>query len=297
MFKSGFVSIIGHPNVGKSTLINTLMGEKVSIISSKPQTTRNTIRAIYNDEDSQIVFIDTPGVHKPKHKLGATMSKNALRTMGAVDLVLVMVDGTDDQTGLSDKLIEALGALKTPAFLIINKIDKIKDIERLEAFIETLKKTHAFKGVFAVSALKGTYTKNLVEDIKGELEEGPAFYPKDMQTDQPEKFLISERIREKVLLLTHEEVPHSVYVTIDHMETDEHNPHVLDIQATIIVERDSQKGIIIGKGGRMIKQIGTRARKDILELLGTKIYLDLHCKVVRDWRNRERTLDSYGFTE
>ncbi len=297
MFKSGFVSIIGHPNVGKSTLINTLMGHKVSIISSKPQTTRNTIRAIYNDEDSQIVFIDTPGVHKPKHKLGATMSKNALRTMSAVDLVLVMVDGTDDQTGLSEKLIEALSALKTPAFLVVNKIDKIKDIERLETFIEALKKTHAFRGVFAVSALKGTYTMNLVDDIKGVLEVGPPYYPKDMQTDQPEKFLISERIREKVLQLTHEEIPHSVYVKIDHMENDPYTPHVLDIKATIIVERDSQKGIIIGKGGAMIKQIGMRARKDILNLLGSKIYLDLHCKVVRDWRNRERTLDTYGFNE
>lgn len=297
MFKSGFVSIIGHPNVGKSTLINTLLGNKISIISSKPQTTRNTIRAIYNDDESQIVFIDTPGVHKPKHKLGATMSRNALRTMSAVDLVIVMVDGSDEKSGLSDKLVQALNVLETPVFLVVNKIDKIKDMKRLESFIENLKTTHAFKGIFAISAFKGTYTKDLVEDIKGVLKEGPMFYPKDMQTDQPEKFLISERIREKVLLLTHEEVPHSVYVTIDHMEMDENTPHVLDIQATIIVERDSQKGIIIGKGGRMIKQIGMRARKDILSLLGTKIYLDLHCKVVRDWRNRERTLDTYGFNE
>ncbi|MFW5913663.1 MAG: GTPase Era [Bacillota bacterium] len=297
MFKSGFASIIGHPNVGKSTLMNRLLGDKVSIISSKPQTTRNTIRGIYNDEESQVVFIDTPGVHTPKHKLGATMSKNALRTMGAVDLVIVMVDATDDKRELSTKMIDGLKASGTPAILVVNKIDKVHDIPRLESFIERLKRTHAFKSVFAVSALKGIYTGELIEDIKAEMPEGPAFYPKDMTTDQPERFLISERIREKVLELTHEEIPHSVNVTIDTMAYDEDNPELLNIEATIIVERTSQKGIIIGKGGRMIKAIGTKARRDILELLGTKIYLDMHVKVVRDWRNRERTLSEYGFDE
>ncbi|MFW5893245.1 MAG: GTPase Era [Bacillota bacterium] len=297
MFRSGFVSIIGHPNVGKSTLMNRLLGDKVSIISSKPQTTRNTIRGIYNDEESQVVFIDTPGVHTPKHKLGATMSKNALRTMGAVDLVVVMVDATDDKRELSTKMIEGLKASGTPALLVVNKIDKVHDIPRLEAFIERLKASHAFKSVFAVSALKGIYTGELIEDIKAEMPEGPAFYPKDMTTDQPERFLISERIREKVLELTHEEIPHSVNVTIDTMATDDDNPELLNIEATIIVERKSQKGIIIGKGGRMIKAIGTKARHDILELLGTKIYLDMHVKVVKDWRNRERTLSEYGFDE
>lgn len=297
MFKSGFVSIIGHPNVGKSTLLNRIMGDKVSIISSKPQTTRNTIRGIHNDEESQIIFIDTPGVHTPKHKLGATMSKNALRTMNAVDLVLVMVDATDDHTELSTKMIEGLKASETPAFLIMNKIDKVSDIPRLETFIERLKAMHAFESVFAISAMKGIYTDQLIKDIKAVMQEGPAYYPKDMTTDQPERFLISERIREKVLELTHEEVPHSVNVTVDHMEYEDDSPHVLTIQATIIVERKSQKGIIIGREGRMIKAIGTKARKDILGLLGTKVFLDMHVKVVRDWRNRERTLSDYGFEE
>ena len=297
MFKSGFVSIIGHPNVGKSTLMNRILGDKVSIISSKPQTTRNTIRGIYNDTESQVVFIDTPGVHTPKHKLGATMSKNALRTMGAVDLVLVMVDATDDKTDLSKKMLDGLKASETPAFLIMNKIDKVADIERLESFIERLKASHAFHSVFAISAMKGIYTDSLIKDIKSVLPEGPAYYPKDINTDQPERFLISERIREKVLELTHEEIPHSVNVTIDHMAYEDDSPHVLTIQATIIVERKSQKGIIIGSGGRMIKAIGTKARKDILDLLGTKVFLDMHVKVIKDWRNRKESLSDFGFEE
>ncbi len=297
MFKSGFVSIIGNANVGKSTLLNTLLGEKLTITSHKPQTTRNIIRGIYNDSDSQIVFIDTPGLHQPKHSLGHYMTKSALRTLGAVDLIIYVVDATDDKDLLDETVLESLRNLKTPVILVANKIDKAKDIERLESYINTLKKRHPFDGVFAISALKATYTDRLTEDIKSYLSEGPAYYPTTMKTDQPEKFLISERIREKVLTSTHEEVPHSVAVLIDQMEWDEENPDLLNIHATIVVERDSQKGIIIGKGGRMLKRIGTLARKDILTLLNTKIYLDLHCKVVKDWRNKQLQLRNFGYED
>ncbi len=297
MLKSGFVSIIGNANVGKSTLLNTLLGEKLTITSSKPQTTRNTIRGIYNDEDSQIVFIDTPGLHKPKHALGEYMTKAALRTLSAVDLIMYVVDATLDRDELDDMVLKNLRNLDTPSILIINKIDRVKDINRLETYVETLKKRHNFDGVFAVSALKGTYTDILKDDIKAFLPEGPAYYPEHMRTDQPEKFLIAERIREKVLLTTREEVPHSVAVIIDNIEMDDEHTHLLNIHGTIVVERDSQKGIIIGKGGRMLKKIGTLARKDILHLLDTKIYLDLHVKVVKDWRNKALELRNFGYEE
>jgi len=297
MFKSGFVSIIGKPNVGKSTFLNHVMGEKITITSHKPQTTRNTIRGIYNDEDSQIIFIDTPGIHESKHKLGAYMTDSALRTLNSVDLILYMVSGVDKMDPIDTMIIERLRTINTPVFLVVNKIDIAKDIDRLEAMIHTFKAAHQFEGVFAISALEGTHTNLLLEDIKERLEEGPKYYPDDMHTDHPEKFLIAERIREKVLELTQEEVPHSVMVLIDQLSVDEETPHLLNIHATIVVERDSQKGIIIGKGGRMVKMIGTRARKDILDLLGTKIFLDLHVKVVKDWRNKELYLRNFGYKD
>ena len=297
MYKSGFVSVIGNPNVGKSTLLNALMGEKLVITSSKPQTTRNTIRAVYTDSEAQVVFIDTPGLHNPKHRLGDLMTKSAMRTLGSVDLIIYVVDATRDKDPLDSRVVESIKSTGTKSMLVINKIDKVRDMPRLETFVQTLKATHEFDGVFAVSALQGTHTHMLKDDIKALLPEGPKYYPDHMKTDQPERFLIKERIREKVLDLTQEEIPHSVAVTIDSLEVDETNPDLLNIHATIIVERDSQKGIIIGKGGRMMKQIGTRARKDILELLGTKVYLDLHCKVIKDWRNRENQLRQLGYGE
>ena len=297
MFKSGFVTIIGKPNVGKSTFLNQVLGQKITITSDKPQTTRNTIRGIYTDEDAQIVFLDTPGIHHGKHKLGHTMTESALRTLNSVDLVLYMISGLEKLNDVDKEIIKRTEKLSTPVFLIVNKIDLIKDIKRLEENIESYKQAMNFKAVFAISALQGIHTDALIKDIKSELEPGPKYYPDDEITDHPEKFLISERIREKVLELTQEEVPHSVMVTIDDMHQDEEYEHVLNIHASIIVERDSQKGIIIGKQGRLIKQIGTRARKDILDLLGTKIFLDLHVKVIKDWRNKEHYLRNFGYQE
>ncbi len=295
MHKSGFITIIGKPNVGKSTLLNRIVGEKVAITSHKPQTTRQTIRGIYDADDAQIVFIDTPGIHDPKHTLGRIMTDAALSTLGAVDLVLWMVSGLEKIDAVDEKIIERLKALSTPVVLLVNKIDAAKDIGRLETLIHDYKHRFDFKAVFAVSAKTGTHTDLLMEDIKGMLEEGPKYYPEGQVTDHPQSFLIAERIREKILWLTQEEVPHSVMVTIESMEHDEENPNLYNIHASIVVERDSQKGIIIGKGGKMIKRIGTEARKDILSLLGVKIYLDLHCKVVKNWRNKEQYLRHHGF--
>ena len=297
MHVSGFISIIGKPNVGKSTFLNHVLNHKVAITSSKPQTTRNTIRGIYNDEDSQIIFIDTPGIHEPKHALGKYMTDAALRTLNAVDLVIFMISGIEKMSSVDETIIKHLENVKTPVILVINKIDLTKDIPRLNELIDDYKSRYAFKEVLAISALKGTHTKPLLNDLKKYLEEGPKYYPSDQMTDHPEKFLISELIREKVLHHTHEEVPHSVMVLIDHIERDEKNSDLLSIHATIIVERDSQKGIIIGKGGAMIKKIGSDARQDILDLLGEKIYLDLHCKVVKNWRNKELYLKNFGYKE
>ena len=297
MHVSGFVSIIGKPNVGKSTFLNHVLNQKVAITSSKPQTTRQTIRGIYNDDDAQIIFIDTPGIHKPKHELGRFMTDAALKTLNTVDLVLYMINGVEKMSPVDEMIITQLKKVKTPVILVVNKIDLTKDIPRLEALINTYKSAYDFKGIFAISALEGKHTKLLIEDIKTMLEEGPKYYPEDQVTDHPEKFLISELIREKVLSYTQEEVPHSVMVLIDSMKQDEALDHLLNIHATIVVERDSQKGIIIGKGGRMIKKIGVAARRDILALLGVKIYLDLHCKVVKNWRNKALQLRNFGFKD
>ena len=295
MHKSGFVTIVGRPNVGKSTLLNRVVGQKIAITSHKPQTTRNTIRGIYNTDDAQVIFIDTPGIHQHKHKLGKMMTDAALNTLNAVDLVLYMVTGLEKIDDTEKMIIEHLKQTKTPIILLVNKIDAAKDLKRLEELINAYKALHDFKAVLAVSALEGIHVDLLMEDIIAMLEEGPKFYPEDQVTDHPEKFLISEMIREKVLRLTQEEVPHGVMVLIDSMKMDEKLEHLLNIHASIIVERDSQKGIIIGKNGKMIKRIGTQARHDILALLGVKVYLDLHCKVVKNWRNKEMYLRNFGF--
>ena len=297
MFKSGFVTIIGRPNVGKSTFLNQVLGQKITITSDKPQTTRNNISGILTTETSQLIFIDTPGIHKPHHKLGAFMTKEAINTLKSVDLILFMVDG-NERFGRGDEfIIEELSQVKVPVFLIVNKADQTKNIEKLKYNIDTYKQAFAFKGIFSISALRGDNVERLLGDIEAELGEGPKYYPDDMVTDHPEKFIISELIREKVLQLTKEEVPHSVMCLIDQMEYDVTNPRLINIHASIIVERPSQKGIIIGKGGQMIKEIGTRARKDILHLLGNKVFLDLHVKVVKDWRNKEFHLRNFGYTE
>ncbi len=295
MHKSGFVTIVGRPNVGKSTFLNRVIGQKVAITSHKPQTTRQNIRGIYNEDDSQVIFIDTPGIHEPKHKLGKLMTDAALNTLNTVDVVIYMVSALEKITAVDEMIVAHLKAVKTPVLLVVNKIDAAKDIPRLEELIHKYKGMYPFEGVFAISALEGHHVDLFMKDIKDLLEEGPKYYPEDQITDHPEKFLISELIREKVLKLTQEEVPHSVMVLIDMMEEDEAMNNLLTIHATVVVERDSQKGILIGKGGKMIKRIGTEARHDILALLGVKIFLDLHVKVVKNWRNKELYLRNYGF--
>ena len=297
MFKSGFVTIIGRPNVGKSTFLNKVLGQKITITSDKPQTTRNNISGIYTSETSQIIFIDTPGIHKPKHKLGEFMTNEAINTLKSVDLIMFMIDG-NESFGRGDQfIIEQLENVKVPVFLVVNKADLTEDIEKLKHNIDQYKAAYNFKGIFSISAKRGDNIERFLDDLENELEEGPKYYPDDQITDHPEKFIISELVREKVLRLTREEIPHSVMVLIDYMEYDETNPRLMNIHASIIVERDSQKGIIIGKAGSMIKQIGTLARKDILYLLGNKVFLDLHCKVVKDWRNKDFHLRNYGYTE
>jgi GTP-binding protein Era len=297
MFKSGFVTIIGRPNVGKSTFLNHVLGQKITIMSDKPQTTRNNISGIRTSDTSQIIFIDTPGIHKPHHKLGAFMTKEAINTLSSVDLILFMIDG-NERFGRGDEfIINELQKVHVPVLLIVNKADQTSDIGALKENIDRYKEAYPFAGIFSISALRGDNVERLIGDIEEMLEEGPKYYPDDMITDHPEKFIISELVREKVLHLTKEEVPHSVMCVIDQMEYDDVNPRLINIHASIIVERPSQKGIIIGKGGSMIKEIGTLARKDILYLLGNKVYLDLHVKVVKDWRNKEYHLRNYGYTE
>ncbi|AIO19004.1 GTPase Era [Candidatus Izimaplasma bacterium HR1] len=297
MFKSGFVTIIGRPNVGKSTFLNKVLGKKITITSDKPQTTRNNISGIFTRESSQIIFIDTPGIHKPKHKLGEFMTSEAINTLKSVDLIIFMTDG-NEEFGRGDQfIIEELKKVRIPVFLIVNKADLTEDITRLKRNIDKFKAAYNFKGIFSISAKRGDNIERLLEDIENELEEGPKYYPEDQITDHPERFIISELVREKVLRLTREEIPHSVMCLIDYMEYDEKNPRLINIHASIIVERDSQKGIIIGKGGAMIKEIGTLARKDILYLLGNKVFLDLHCKVVKNWRNKDFHLRNYGYIE
>jgi GTP-binding protein Era len=277
--------------------LNKVLGQKITITSDKPQTTRNNISGVHTTDKSQIIFIDTPGIHKPQHKLGEFMTKAAINTLRSVDLIMFMIDSTQS-FGPGDKfIIELLKGVKVPVFLIVNKVDLIEDIVPLKNHIDKFKASFNFKGIFTVSALRGDNLDRLLVDIENELSEGPKYYPDDQITDHPEKFIISELIREKVLQLTREEIPHSVMVLIEYMKNDDVNPKLINIHASIIVERASQKGIIIGKGGKMIKEIGTLARKDILYLLGSKVYLDLHCKVVKDWRNKDFHLRNFGYEE
>jgi len=297
MFKSGFITIIGRPNSGKSTFINKVLGQKITITSDKPQTTRNNISGIHTTKSSQLIFIDTPGIHKPLHKLGEFMTKEAINTLNRVDLIMFMSD-SKDQFGKGDQfIIEQLKQVKVPVFLIMNKVDLIDDIEKLKRNIDRFKASFDFEGIFSISALRGDNIDKLLVDIEDMLEEGPKYFPDDQITDHPEKFIISELIREKVLELTREEIPHSVMVMIDYIQNDDKYKNLINIHASIIVERNSQKGIIIGKQGQMIKQIGTLARKDILHLLGSKVFLDLHCKVEKDWRNKDFHLRNFGYKE
>lgn len=294
-FKSGFISIIGRPNVGKSTFLNRVIGQKIAIMSDKPQTTRNKVQGVLTLPDAQLIFIDTPGIHKPKHKLGDFMMKVAQNTLKEVDLVLFMVNAEEGFGRGEEFIIEKFQSVKTPIFLVINKIDQIHPDDLLP-IIESYQEKFPFKEVVPISALEGNNVERLLDQIKTYLPEGPQFYPADQVTDHPERFIISELIREKALHLTREEIPHSLAVVIDKIERQE-NKDVIHVMATVIVERDSQKGIIIGKKGSMLKEIGQRARVDIENLLGSKVFLELWVKVQKDWRNKKSQLRDFGFNE
>ncbi|ABY45312.1 GTPase Era [Bacillus mycoides] len=293
-YKSGFVSIIGRPNVGKSTFLNRIIGQKIAIMSDKPQTTRNKIQGVYTENDSQVVFIDTPGIHKPKHKLGDFMVKMAQTTLKEVDIVLFMVNATEGYGRGEEFIIEKLQETKQPVFLVINKIDQLHPEQLLE-LIDQYRKLYEFAEIVPISALDGNNVEALIGAIKKYLPEGPQYYPDNQVTDHPERFIISELIREKVLHLTREEVPHSVAVVIDAIQKREGG--AVYINATIVVERASQKGIIIGKQGKMLKEVGKRARFDIEALLGSKVFLEVWVKVQKDWRNKMSQLRDLGFRE
>lgn len=290
--KSGFVAIVGRPNVGKSTLLNRIVGQKIAIMSDKAQTTRNKIQGIYTIPEAQIVFIDTPGIHKPKHRLGDFMVESAYNAMREVDATLFMVS-VDQKRGKGDDfIIERLKNNNSPVYLIINKIDKVHPDDLL-SIIEDYSKQMDFKEIIPISATEGNNFEHLMDVLVEQMPEGPQYFPDDQITDHPEYFIVSELIREKVLLLTRDEIPHSVAVVVDSMKRDENDK--VHVQATIIVERDSQKGIIIGKGGKMLKQIGTKARQDIEYLLDDKVYLELWVKVQKDWRDKKIYLQDFGY--
>jgi GTPase len=291
-FKSGFVAVIGRPNVGKSTLVNSLIGQKIVIMSDKPQTTRNKILCVLNLPEAQIVFIDTPGIHKPRHKLGEFMVKTAERTLREVDTVLFVVDATEEMGAGEQYILERLNAVTTPVILVINKIDKITRQQVLPV-IKRYADRHSFTAVVPISALAKTNLDDLVQEINKHLLPGPKYYPDDMITDQPERLLIAELVREKVLQLTREEIPHAIAVDIEEILTRDNGD--LYVRAVIYVERDSQKRIVIGSGGQMLKEAGRLARLDIENLLGTKTYLDLWVKVKKDWRNKDGALRSFGY--
>lgn len=292
-FKSGFVTIIGRPNVGKSTLMNQIIGEKIAIISDKPQTTRNKIQCIYTGEDYQIVFLDTPGIHKPKHKLGQYMVKVAKETLKEVDVVLFVVD-EGNSIGPGDRFImEQLEGIDTPIILVMNKIDKM-DQEQFNALYASYEATGLFKDIIGISALEGANLHSLVNKIASYLPEGPQYFPGDMITDQPERVIVGEIIREKILHYTEQEIPHGVAVEVSMMK-ERQEKDIIDIHATIYCERKSHKGIIIGKNGRKLKGIGKSAREDIEALLGTKVYLELWVKIKEDWRNSESILKGFGY--
>ena len=291
-FKSGFVAIVGRPNVGKSTFMNYVLGQKIAIMSDKAQTTRNKIQGVYTNQDCQIVFLDTPGIHKPKHELGNFMVESAYSALKEVDAVLFMVNAAEKRGPGDDFIIEKLKKIKTPVFLVLNKIDLISPDELLDR-VESYQETIPFAGIIPISVLQGNNVQELMTTLTNHLPEGPQYYPSDQITDHPEYFVVSELIREKILHLTKEEIPHSVAVTVDKMEKDEFDK--VHVYANIIVERPTQKGIIIGKGGKLLKEIGVRARKDIEQLLGNKVYLELWVKVEKDWRKKKSHLQDFGY--
>lgn len=293
-FKSGFVAIIGRPNVGKSTLLNRIVGEKIAIMSNKAQTTRNKIQGIYTTNDAQVVFIDTPGVHKPQNSLGDYMVKSAFSALHEADAIWFVVDASQKRGGGDNYIIDRLKEVtKTPIYLLVNKVDLLPKEELFEVIQSYQEDAPVWKEIFPISATEGDNVPELLETVISDLDEGPQYFDSDQLTDHPERFVISELIREKVLQLTKQEVPHSVAVVIDKISSDDDG--LVSIQASIIVERASQKNIVIGKQGRMIKEVGTRARKDIERLLGSKVFLETWVKVEERWRDRPQALQSFGY--
>ena len=291
-FRSGFVSVIGRPNAGKSTLLNHLIGQKVLIMSDKPQTTRNRIQCILTEERGQIVFLDTPGIHKPKHKLGEYMVGKAKESMREVDIILYMVDLSAEYGPGEEYIIEMLKQTKTPCILVLNKVDLLATKELLMRKIQHFAALVDFKAIVPISAKTGENSDELLNVIFAQLSKGPMYYPEDEVTDQPERFIMAELVREKVLQLTHDEIPHSIAVVIEEVEE---KKTLVKVRALIVVERESQKGIVIGAGGRQLKEISSLARLDIEALLGSKVFLEVWVKVKKDWRNRPDSLRNYGY--
>ena len=290
-FKSGFAALIGRPNVGKSTLMNHLIGQKIAITSKKPQTTRNRIQTVYTSEEGQIVFVDTPGIHKAKNRLGDYMVNVAQRSLKEVDVVLFLVEPTDYIGAGEQQILSQLRKINTPVILVINKIDTVKK-EELFGFIDVYRKEMDFAEIVPVSALKNDNTDELIRCIMKYLPYGPAFYDEDTVTDQPQRQIVAELIREKALRSLNEEIPHGIAVTIERRKW---RGQIVDIDATIICERESHKGIIIGKQGAMLKKIGMNARKDVEDLLESKVNLQLWVKVKKDWRDSEFLLKNFGY--
>ncbi len=292
-FKSGFVTIIGRPNVGKSTLVNALVGEKVAIISNKPQTTRNRISAVYTDEEKQIVFIDTPGIHKPKNKLGEFMVRSAKTTYNEVDLILLMVDDSKSIGPGDMHIIESLKEVRTPVMLVVNKLDLINP-EEFKRLHEKYGKMDVFDEIIGISAKNQMNLKQLTDAIGSYMMEGPKYFPEDMVTDQPERFLVSEIIREKLLNILYDEVPHGIAVGIEKMSKRK-DAEITDVYATIYCEKKSHKGIIIGKKGKVLKRVGIESRKEIENLLGNKVFLEIWVKIKEEWRDRDSLLNQFGY--
>ena len=290
-YKSGFAALVGRPNVGKSTLMNRLIGQKIAITSSKPQTTRNRIQTVYTSEAGQIVFLDTPGIHRAKNKLGSYMVNVAERTLEDVDVVLWLVEPSTFIGAGERHIIQALKRHSTPVILVINKTDTVKKEEVL-LFIDTYRKEMEFAEIVPVSALKGDNTEELISCIMKYLPYGPAFYNEDTVTDQPERQIVAELIREKALRCLEDEIPHGIAVSIESMK---YKKRIVEIEATVICEKDSHKGIVIGKGGSMLKKIGSRAREDIENMLEKKVNLQLWVKVKKDWRDSDFLLKNFGY--
>lgn len=292
-YKSGFVTLIGRPNVGKSTLMNHLIGQKIAITSNKPQTTRNRIQTVYTSDEGQIIFLDTPGIHKAKNKLGEYMVSVAERTLQEVDVILWLVEPSTFIGAGERHIAEQLAKARTPVFLVINKIDTVSKADIL-TYIAAYKDILDFAEIIPVSALKGENTEELIQNMFRYLPEGPQFYDEDTITDQPERQIVAEMVREKALRNLNEEIPHGIAVAIDRMR-ERTQGNLIDIDATIVCERDSHKGIIIGKKGAMLKKIGSQARQDIENLLDCKVNLKLWVKVKKDWRDSDFLIKNFGY--